>query len=320
MTARRRKKAQRLELAQALSIAKRLTNSTAGIKAVDFGWIYHAGVAARRQGIRFHVSQKLSPERLAPDQVLPKEIMGIPCDVVEANYGPHAQSPRSAFDPIRPGISAGNNLRHSTGTLGLFVQDRQTSLPCILSNWHVLCGSTEAQPGDPIIQPGPQHLGSNPPRTVGDLLRFMPLSSGYDAAIASVSSAVAIDRAIFGIDVTELQLAEPKIGMQLVKSGALSGVTRAQVDGVDGTYQMDYSGFGDDVRWMDGIRLVALSEQDDEISLEGDSGAIWIEPNQRLAVALHFAGEDGLGPLAEYAIAHPLPRVFNLLDISLLSQ
>ena len=81
---------------------------------------------------------------------------------------------------------------------------------------------------------------------------------------------------------------------------------------------MDYTAFGDAKRWMDGFRLIVDPEvKQDEISLAGDSGAVWIDLATNRAIGLHFAGEDGLGPLAEYALAHPLPRVFGALQIGL---
>ena len=45
---------------------------------------------------------------------------------------------------------------------------------------------------------------------------------------------------------------------------------------------------------MDGIHLVPdPASPDDEITLEGDSGAVWYEQATGRAVALNFAGEDG---------------------------
>jgi hypothetical protein len=318
MSKRDRSEELRQTRARALVRAKRMVQSIAGVKGVDFGWLYKNGLRTNRRGVRFHVARKRPALALASDQLLPQEIMGVPCDVIEASYAPHGLSPRSLFDPLRPGISTGNTQRQTTGTLGLFVFDAQSGTPCILSNWHVLCGSAQSQAGEEITQPGPRHLGSMPARTVAQLLRWANLSSGYDAALAQVAPGIAFVKETFGTELAPLKVGQPQTGMRLVKCGVTSGVTHAVVDGVDGSYEMDYTAFGEQVRWMDGIRLVPDPEQpEDEISLEGDSGAVWIEPKNRLAVALHFGGEDGLGPLAEYAVAHPLARVLELLDASL---
>lgn len=304
--------------ARALSAAKRMVKPFEGLRGVDFGLIYKGGVATARRGIRFHVERKLPLTSLSPGQAIPEEILGVPCDVIEASYAPHAASPRSLFDPIRPGISAGNVQRQTTGTIGCFVRDSQSGAACMLSNWHVLCGSVEAHGGEGITQPGPSHLGVSPPRIVAELMRWANLSSGYDAAVARISPGAAFDLRAFGTGLAPLKVGNPQVGMRLIKCGVTSGVTHAVIDGVDGSFAMDYTPFGDAVRWMDGIRLVPDPQQpEDEISLEGDSGAVWMEPDKRVAVALHFGGEDGLGPLAEYAVAHPLTRALELLDVSL---
>jgi hypothetical protein len=299
----------------ALNQAKRLAFGVPGIRGVDFGTMYRKGrVRSVRSGIRFHVAQKLPPGELSKERLLPKAIDGSSCDVIQASYEPHAVRPTDPFDPLQPGISIGNLTRQSTGSLGAFVRDVQGGRPCMLSNWHVLAGSTAAAIGDPISQPGPRHLEANPARPVAQLLRWTDLSHGVDAALAAVEQNVATDGLPFGLTKAAVGVAEPAVGMRVVKSGVITGVTHAIVDGIEGSFPMNYSAFGDTQRWMDGIRLVVdPAARVDEISLRGDSGAIWIDVATNLAVGLHFAGEDGLGPLAEYALAHPLPRVLNML-------
>lgn len=303
---------------QALAQAKRLALSIEGITGVDFGFIYEGGIRTRRLGIRLHVERKRPEGSLRAEQLIPKQIMGIPCDVVQATYQPHALSPQSKFDPILPGISIGNVLRQQTGTLGAIVYDKASGEACILSNWHILCGSPDAKAGELISQPGPLQLGGDPARPVAQLLKAINLALGYDAAIAKLDAGISVERKALGSGLAARAVGGHHPGMRLIKSGLTSGVTHAMIDGVEGAYPMDYTPYGDVKRWMDGIRLIPDPAQpEDEISLEGDSGSLWIEPTKRLGVALHFAGEDGLGPSAEYALAHPLKRILELLDIRL---
>lgn len=298
-----------------LHLAKRSINRLAGVNGVDFGLTYKNGLSRGRYGVRFHVEKKVPLDQLKSEQRIPDKLNEVPCDVVEASYQLHGQSPRTAFDPIRPGISVGNLPRNKTGTLGLIVADRETGDRCILGNWHVLAGSSQSISGEVITQPGPRHLGSNPPRIIAELLRWTDLSHGYDAAVAKVKENVASINLGLGTEISPINLAEATVRMKLVKNGVSSGLTNAVVDGVEGTYKVTYDGVE---RWMDGIRLVPDTDGSvDEVSLEGDSGAVWFDPVKRTAVALHFAGEDGLGPLAEYGLAHPIIRVFDLLDIAL---
>jgi hypothetical protein len=299
---------------QALNRAKRLAIHVPEIQGVDFGRLYGDGrLRSRRYGIRFHVRKKLPLNELSAANLLPEKIDGIPCDVIEAAYEPHA-SPTEAVDPVQPGVSIGNVTRQSTGTLGAFVRDTASGRPCVLSNWHVLSGSTQAVEGDSISQPGPRHLGNLAPRPVARLLRWSDLSHGIDAALAVLDPSFALDPSPFGLAKAAAGVTEPAVGMKVVKSGVITGVTHAIVDGIEGSFPMNYTAFGDTKRWMDGIHLVVdPAAPAAEISLAGDSGAVWIDVATNLAVGLHFAGEDGLGPLAEYALAHPLPRVLDML-------
>jgi hypothetical protein len=299
---------------QALNRAKRIAVHVPEIQGVDFGLLYgNDRVRSKRHGIRFHIRKKLPLNELSAANLLPEKIDGIPCDVIEATYEPHA-SPTQAVNPLQPGVSIGNVTRQSTGTLGAFVRDIDSGRSCVLSNWHVLAGSTQALQGDSISQPGPRHLGNQPPRPVAQLLRWSDLSHGIDAAIAVLDPTLALDRLPFGFTSPAVGTAEPKVGMHVVKSGVVTGVTHGLIDGIEGSFPMNYTAFGDTRRWMDGVRLVVDPVAPaGEISLAGDSGALWIDVATNLAVGLHFAGEDGLGPLAEYALAHPLPRVLSLL-------
>lgn len=302
---------------EALSQAKRLAINLPEVSGVDFGVLYTNGKArGRRSGIRFHMTRKRPLSELAAHEVLPSAINGVPVDVIEARYGLHAVQRRGPSDPLQPGISVGSVPHLSTGTLGAFVRDAATGALCMLSNWHVLCASTAAAAGDAITQPGVGHLGAGAARPVASLLRWLDLSHGLDAAIATMATGVALNHAPFEVQRTIAGVMEPAVNMRLVKSGAISGVTHAKVDGVGGSYPMNYAPMGDVRRWMDGIRLVADAQSpEDEISLAGDSGSLWLDVATGAAVGLHFGGEDGLGPLAEYALAHPMSVVCQRLGI-----
>jgi hypothetical protein len=292
----------------------RLAQRHAGVTGVDYGYLYRNGVRTRRRGVRFHVQTKLPVEELAATQVLPSTIAGLPCDVLQAAYSPSA-SPQGPCHPLQLGVSIGNLDQDSTGTLGLLVRDRLSGKAAILSNWHVLCGSTQARVGNVLVQPGPRHMGSGAPRPVAQLERWLPPSTGLDAAIGLLEPGVLWEQALFGGLIAVKGVVSPRLGMKLAKFGAMSNLTQGVVDGARGAYVIDYSACGDGVRAMDGVRLTRdVQSPTDEISLEGDSGAVWVDRSGR-AAALHFAGEDGRGPTAEYALAHPIERVFALLHV-----
>jgi hypothetical protein len=307
----------------ALAHAKRLAAIDDEIRGIDFGAVYKAGKLTRRHGIRFHVQRKRRIAAIPEDQRLPDELHGFEVDVLQAHYTPHQEggpsNPHNTFERLQPGISIGNAVRATTGTLGGIVRDAaDTNRVAILSNWHVLCASPDCQAGEGITQPGAFDAGNEVARSVATLTRWAQLSSGYDAAIAAVQTSIEFSPEEFQLGITPVAVQEPELHMKLVKSGLSSGITHAVVDGIGGSYKMDYRPYGDAERWMDGIHLVSdPANPDPDVSLEGDSGALWIEPESKAAVALHFGGEDGLGPLADYAVAHPLSRAFDLLRVQL---
>jgi hypothetical protein len=306
------------DAASALTAAKRLARSLDDIRAVDYGFAYEEGQRTDRPSIRFHMNRKRRLTQLPADQKLPKTIEGIEVDVIATGYIPHNGGARAAQPILQPGVSVGNLKLKTTGTLGTLVQDLATQELCILSNWHVLCGGPEAAVGDGISQPGPMDLGSNPAREIAKLERWLRLSEQFDAALAHVTAGVQSSGQLFDTTITPSATTAPALGMLVIKSGAVSGVTHAIVDGIAGSYRLDYTGFGDGPQWMAGFRLVPdLAAPAAALSLEGDSGSLWVEAATGYAVGLHFAGEDDQSPLNDYALAHPIEDVFARLNIAL---
>src|ERR1700737_95591 len=300
----------------ALIAAKRLARSLDNIRAIDYGVVYEKDKATTRTGIRFHMNRKLKLSAVATDQRLPNVIEGVEVDVFAVGYPPPAGRPRAPHDPLQPGISIGSRKQLTTGTLGPIVRDLNNQNLCLLSNWHVLCGGPEARQNDEITQPGPMDFNNGP--TVGLLERWLQLGEQFDAALARLAPGGHTNEQLFTTTFKPFATKAPAIGMVLVKSGAVSGVTQAKVDGVSGSYRLDYTGYGDGPQWMQGFRLVpdpALPAG--AISLPGDSGSLWIDSADGVAVGLHFAGEDDVSPLNNYALAHPIDDVFVRLNVAL---
>jgi hypothetical protein len=306
------------DVAVALTSAKRLARSLDGVRGVDYGFAFEDGKRTDRHSIRFHMNRKRGLSRLPSDQKLPNTIEGLEVDVLEIGYSPHAGSARAAQETMQPGISIGNVKQRTTGTLAAIVRDLATQDRYLLSNWHVLCGGPEASVGDAISQPGPLDLGNNPAKEVARLERWLRLSEQIDAAIARLVDGVEWSEELFGTTVTPVDVVSPALGMSVVKSGAVSGISRAMVDGISGSYRIDYSNFGDGPEWMEGFRLIPdAAAPASALSLEGDSGSLWVEQSTGNAVGLHFAGEDDLSPLNDYALAHPIKEVFARLNLAL---
>jgi hypothetical protein len=301
----------------ALAKARRLASARQDILAIDCGYAYTRGEMTARVSIRFHVAAKSPLSALRGDQVLPDAIDGVEVDVVSARYRLNAANPRLPQNRMQPGLSIGNLRSGSTGTLGAIVANSDGSQTFMLSNWHVLCGGVEAAAGDQISQPGPFDLGSNPPRPVATLERWLRLSEHYDAALARLASDTSFNEELFGTTVQPEGVIAPALGLPVVKSGSVSGVTYGVVDGVAGSYQLDYSQFGDGPEWMSGFRIVQDPAHPGPLSLEGDSGALWVDSTRTLAVGLHFAGEDEASPGGGYALAHPISEVLGKFGVNL---
>jgi hypothetical protein len=290
------------------------------ITGIDIGYKYTDGQATETLAIRLHVKEKIPKSALETADLFPEEIVGFPVDVIQGNYKPGAQrepipeatNRTTRFSRLQPGISVAHT-GVTAGTLGMFVKDRRSGKPAILSNWHVLAGSATASPGDGIVQPGP-HDGGRAPRDVVGALERMMLDKDGDAAIAFVSNARPFDPSVIDVNVVPDSLADPQVGDEVIKSGRTTQVTRGRVDG-KGRYFITYpvGRVG-----IDGFIIVPSTKDNptnEEISMGGDSGSIWIKDGTRTAVGLHFAGETDPRPSEEHAIACFVTRVFPRLDI-----
>ena len=295
-----------------------------GVTGVDVGYRMVAGERSDELAIRVHMEQKPAAlsfstrgERLGEFKI----------DYIEANYGlANGSAPRTAsaasvnrkrrVDPLVGGVSVGNP-RVSAGTLGALVWDRNDGAPCLLSNWHVLCGHPDAQVGESIYQPGKLDRGTEAD-TVATLLRWV-LNSNADAALARLNGEREFVRDILGIQPITGVEERPRLGQLVVKSGRTTGVTEGMIDGMGMSLVLNYKG-DQRIIFHDQLRIVPRPPWPDvayEVSKGGDSGSIWMAESSGKAVGLHFAGETDTSPSAEYAVANRMSNVAELLNISL---
>lgn len=300
--------------------------SFSGVTAVDLGFKWTAGQMTQELAIRVHVNEKRPLSEIPENELIPKEIDGIPVDVIEATYGIQNEQPEtvqleaaagdrgSRFEEIPAGVSIGSpNV--TAGTLGAKVYDAVSEEPLILSNWHILAGLPTAAAGLPIWQPGALDGGRNSSNTFAVLDRF--ILGPHDAAVARLSG----DREVLQETYEGLTIeagAAPQLGMTVHKSGRTTGYTEGFIDGIQMTISLNYGSAG--TRLLQNVfRIIPLAGQEHvEISAGGDSGSVWIEKSSSEAVGLHFAGEIGAAP--EHALAHDMTAVMQSLNIKFLSQ
>jgi endonuclease G len=295
------------------------------VMLIDFGWPEKGGKLIEDEPyVRIHVIEKftLGPELETAIKVgkthseIPDKIAGFPVDRPQGDYALHQPfwgwwsrpaTPRARRNvPMQGGISISNAYRYSYGTLGGPVKDRETGARMILSNWHVLAGSWWSRPGWPIYQPGWGDGGSRAD-IVATLTRHA-MSSNLDAAVARLTG----DRQLINqqFDLGRVSgVGRAQLGMEVVKSGRQTAITRGRVTAVAGTVKINYNGVNRLIR-----NVVAIEPRlGSQVSDKGDSGSFWLQEPAMYAVGLHFAGSDH----PELALALDMQPVLDALNINL---
>jgi endonuclease G len=290
-----------------------------GVTAVDLGFEWAYGEMTGRLAIRVHVANKKAPEELSEAELFPKEVDGVPVDVIEATYGIQLTLEGGAqleaaidgrgqrFPEIPLGVSVGC-AGVTAGTLGAKVYDTVTQEAYILSNWHVLVGAPNSQPGEVIWQPGRLDGGQSSDK-IAEVSRS--LLGPFDAALARITGERPIlDTTLEGDSIADV--VAPRLGMMVWKSGRTTGRTRGFIDGVMMSTQINYGTAGL-CRLEQVFRIIPRPDApNSEVSAGGDSGAIWVDEASGKAVGLHFAGEVGDAP--EFALAHDINPVMTRLN------
>lgn len=241
-------------------------------------------------------------------------------DVVQGKYRPHLwgwnpwqpstppANPRAQrADPMRGGLSIGDEFHIAYGTLGGKVIDRTTGDEMILSNWHVLVADWGALPGQKIYQPG--RLDGGTFRDAVATLTRHAMDANLDAAVAKLNGTRQLLPEQLDLDPI-VGPAIAQLGMVVTKSGRRTDVTRGRVTDVDATLRMDYGNVTKLIRNVMSIEPINSFEQ---VSGPGDSGSLWIDTATNMAVGLHFAGSD----TPERGLAIDLPTVLSALNVRL---
>jgi hypothetical protein len=101
--------------------------------------------------------------------------------------------------------------------------------------------------------------------------------------------------------------------MPVWKSGRSTGLTQGFIDGIKMTIPLVYPDVG--MRMLEQVfRIVPRNGSiPRELSIGGDSGAVWVDEESGKATGLHFAGEIGDSP--EHALAHDISAVTKRLNV-----
>jgi flavin-binding protein dodecin len=288
------------------------------------------------------VRQKLSPVRLAPDALVPREVDGLRTDVIQVGELRPFLTHTDRWRPAPGGVSLGH-YQITAGTLGAVVRDRATGDRLILSNNHVLANTNAAQIGDAILQPGPYDGGTVANDTIAHLERFStiqfagsPSTCGIASSYAAVGNAVArllgshhhlevtrVDAQ--AVNLVDAAVARPvqdsdvldeiyeigtvsgtvpaQLGMAVRKSGRTTALTTGQIDVMDATVSVSY----------DAGRTATFEGQlvAGPMSQGGDSGSLFVAGDSLKAVGLLFAGSD------QTTIFNPIQAVLDALAVTI---
>lgn len=265
-------------------------------------------------------------------QAVPKEINGIPTDVIEEEIVPMVGV---LLDEIAPAIdtatyatleggisigpcrsvfleppevpSAGNYV--FVGTLGCIVRDNLTSQPMMLSNFHVMCINDAWAVGDTMTQPSRVDGGSCPGGIVGTLARAQ-LTSSVDAAVSDVSGR---PTSCSIVDIGDINgTATASVGLAVRKRGRTTELTHGSVVATDYTTSVDYGDGLGVVTLTNQIRIMNDATQSSSFGNKGDSGSVVVNAGNEV-VGLYFAGNVS----GTVGVANPIAAVLSALNVSM---
>lgn len=272
-----------------------------GVSGVSLGYVVENGkMNFDKIGILVFVPRKFKPELLDPSQIIPKELDGLKVDVIQTNPVPHATNDR--FNPLVGGIYISNSRLSGGGTLSMIFKEVSSGKAVGMSNWHVL-KDRRGKAGDAVVQPA--WLPANATNTVGNLSKWDEI---LDCAYftCNTSRSVSSPDSMYQITGKVTQSAAPVLGTAVMKSGARTGVTHGVISSISSD-QID-------------ITLSPNPNKPDpnnEISLPGDSGSLWITDEATpQAVALHWGGDGENTPQTEYSYARNISNILAKLGLT----
>jgi ribosomal protein S27AE len=262
--------------------------------------------------LRIYVERKLPLAKLAARDVIPKEVEGIPTDVVEVGLiralGTPPADKQKRWRPAPGGVSIAHR-DVTAGTLTCAVYSRDRRKVYVLSNNHVIANSNQGSIGDPILQPGPYDGGADPADRIAVLSKFIPIQpqgSGenqVDAAIGEVLDPSYVSDEILDVGVPRPPVPEPYVNLTVKKSGRTTCLKEGTVID-DAAYVKVY--YGAPFQYADFRDQIMIQPA---ILQGGDSGSPILYG--RSLIGLGFAGSDVI------SVANKFLRVLELLEVVL---
>lgn len=330
------------EVAQVKEATKHDILAKPNVVGVGIGYKETGGRVTDQLSVVALVRDKVPKAALDPREMVPREVNGVPTDVVEVGELRAQQSRRERWRPAPGGVSLGH-FRVTAGTLGAVVRDRATGDRLILSNNHVLANTNDAAENDPILQPGAADGGRAETDIVARLERFCPIDFSIQPGTCELANAYAVAGNLLAralgsshrvtvyqahpqaVNLVDAAVARPVndgdildeileigvvmgaapavLGMSVRKSGRTTGLTTGTITVLHATVDVSYRG-GRTARFEDQIVTSPMSQG-------GDSGSLLVRGDALLAVGLLFAGSD------QSTIHSPIEAVLDCLEVTL---
>jgi hypothetical protein len=323
--------------------------SRPNVVACGVGYKVSGGQVTDEPSVVVSVVRKLPLAELADSDLIPGELEGVRTDVIETGVlraweaGENAEH-RARWRPTAPpGVSIGH-ASITAGTFGCLVRRGGESF--ILSNNHVLACSNAAQPGDPILQPGPTDGGTAADK-IAELADYVAVDfgqtetqpSGCSASVQRVLQALAGRSAAYtprqqsdtstdlpeAANEVDAALARPLsadlVNANILKIGVPAGVAQAELGTqvqksgrttghtTGSIIQIDVS---TRISYGDQTALFVNQLMADGMSAGGDSGSAVLDM-ERNVVGLLFAG-SGVA-----TVMNPIQKVLTALDIQIVT-
>jgi len=308
------------------------------VHAVGVGQKIVEGEVTEVSCVRLYVVQKLAESLLSAGDVLPKEVDGVPTDVIESSpayifpkgsVNPDALAAAASActidrkkrqRPVVGGISTAH-FNVTAGTIACFCRstvEGDAASTFVLSNNHVFADVNRAQLGDDLLQPGPADGGTGVDR-FATLHRFVQIQLGghtpnrVDAAIGRPLPGTEINSQVCTIGHVN-GVAEAEEKMNVCKHGRTSGYTEGIVfdPSLDALVGMDHNDSSIVARFVNQLRI-NVTPPFPAFGLGGDSGSLVVNQLTRAAVGLYNAGPAG----GEYGLANRIQDVLAELEIEL---
>jgi hypothetical protein len=277
------------------------------------------GKATETPSVRIYVERKIHRSLLTKKARLPKEIGGVPTDVIEIGrfVASAGEENRETRRPFSMGSSIGH-FRQMAGTAGMLARAKgpDDGRRFVVSNNHVLANENSLPKGSPIFQAGLLDWDASddgpPTDPVAELSKFIRLKkTGSNAADCAMAELRNVSPALPSIlSIGALSSRDPVAateGLAVLKSGRTTGVTAGTVFDADFDVEIDYARLGSLV-FEDQILIRGTGGA---FSAVGDSGALVVTAKDPAPVGLLFA------VAAKGSAASHIGQVLDLLDVVL---